>query len=320
MALSSLFVCQDSQLLRIFQDVLRDLDIGLASCTTIGEARRLLAEHRFDALLIECDAERTNLLVLKSLRHFPHNRHAIAVVITRNRPEIAAARKCGAHFIIESPLVLPRVAATLRAAKNLMYRERRLSLRRSIRKSVSFTRDNKQHFEALILDLSPTGMAIRSQQAQFTKSQPVRLRFLLPATDSAIEIQGHVVWADDHGRTGISFTSVHESRAGQLDVWLREHRRWLQKSTPQLRAKLIQSGSEPVEATVLDLSDGEMAIRCTERLEAGSVVEVQMLSSRFSEFLPTPAKVVWAHHTGAAGISFLRHSPELERIIKLWTP
>ena len=320
MPLSSLFVCQDPHLLRIFQDVLRDLDISLSSCATIGEARRLLAERKFDALLVECDAEKNNLLVLKSLRHFPHNRHSIALVITRNRAEITAARKCGAHFILESPLIVPRVTATLRAARNLMYRERRLSLRRSIRKQVSFTRDNKENFDALILDLSPTGMALRTPQTQFTKSQPVRLRFLLPATDSAIDVHGHVVWADEHGRTGISFTTVHESRAGQLDAWLREHRRWLQKATPQLKAKLMQSGSEPVEATVLDLTDGEMAVRCTERLQAGSLVEVQLLSSKFTECLPTPAKVVWAHHTGAAGISFLNHSPELERIIKLWAP
>src|SRR5262249_21099421 len=154
---------------------------------TIGEARRLLSERKFDALLVECDAEQNNLLVLKSLRHFPHNRNAIALVITRNRAEIGAARKCGAHFILESPLVLPRVTATLRAAKTLIPRERRLSLRRSIRKQVSFTRDNKHHFDALILDLSPTGMALRTPQTQFKKSQPVRLRFLLPATDSAIE-------------------------------------------------------------------------------------------------------------------------------------
>jgi DNA-binding response OmpR family regulator len=319
MPLSSLFVCQDPHLLRIFQDVLRDLDIGLQSCATIGEARRLLSRRKFDAVLIECDSRQENLLVLKSLRHFPHNKHAISIVITRNRPDVTAARKGGAHFIIESPLVLPRVTATLRAAKNLMHRERRLSLRRSIRKQVSFTRDNRENFEALILDLSPTGIAIRSEKTQFTKSQPVRLRFLLPATDSAIEIHGHVVWADDHGRTGISFTTVHESRAGQLDLWLREHRRWRQKATPQLRAKLTQDGSEPVEATVLDLSDGEMAIRCTERLETGTLVEVQLLSPRFSEHVPAPAKVVWAHHTGAAGISFLQHNPELERIIKLWT-
>src|SRR5256885_16252742 len=136
MPLSSLFVCQDPHLLRIFQDVLRDLDIGLESCATIGEARRLLSKRKFDAVLIECDTREENLLVLKSLRHFPHNRHAISLVITRNQPEITSARKGGAHFIIESPLVLPRVATTLRAAKNLMHRERRLSLRRSIRKQV----------------------------------------------------------------------------------------------------------------------------------------------------------------------------------------
>ena len=64
---------------------------------------------------------------------------------------------------------------------------------------------------------------------------------------------------------------------------------------------------------------GEMAIRCTERLQTGALVEVQLLSPRFSECLPAPAKVVWAHHTGAAGISFLHHNPELERIIRLWT-
>jgi hypothetical protein len=53
----------------------------------------------------------------------------------------------------------------------------------------------------------------------------LRANFTLPGEKHAIEVEGEITWADDHGRLGVHFISMPDSSRAVLERWLAERGR-----------------------------------------------------------------------------------------------
>ncbi len=317
MTLSSLLLCQDQHLRRVFNLVLKDLEVEVELCEDAYTAKQLLAQRRFDAVLVECDHRQENLDFLSSLKKSPYNKRAILLSIVKEPTQVRSLRDLGVHFVIEEPVSVARVTPTLRAARNLMNRERRRSFRKSVQMPVNFRRDGNTEFDGIILDLSRDGIAIKSHEL-FQKAHRTHLSFCLPGTDQTIEVEGEVVWKDEYGRAGIHFTGLRPESETKLEKWLWDRRRFSRKSVIEVTARLTNPHVKELEARVLDLSEGGMAIKCSEQLQPGSTFQVQISSSASKERPEAVGKVVWAA-ARLAGITFVNMSPRSQEILGDWT-
>jgi DNA-binding response OmpR family regulator len=80
MNLQSLLVCSDDRTLRVLRKVLGELEIGVEHCADPAGATKKLARQNFEAVIVDCEDERSFSL-LKSVRRAQHNKKALAVAI-----------------------------------------------------------------------------------------------------------------------------------------------------------------------------------------------------------------------------------------------
>ena len=316
-SLTSLLLCHDPNLKRVLKLILKDLEIEVEHCETPYRAKQLLSQRRFDAVLVECDVKEENLLFLQNLKKLPYNQRAVLLAMVKEQKHARIARDAGVHFVVEGPVSTARLSTTMRAARNLMNRERRQAFRRPVELLTNFSRDAGEEFDAVILDLSHEGMAIKSHEI-FEKSKDVALRFCLPGTTDVIRTRGKVAWCDDYGRCGIRFAQLHPESKLKLDAWLRERRRSMRKVVAQFTAYLRQGEGKEFEVSLLDLSEGGMSIKSDGRLEKGTIFQLRIVAPDKSDSIHTSGKVTWVHER-TAGINFIEIIPEHERILKLWT-
>ncbi len=316
LSLTSILLCKDPELTRTFQGVLKDLEIQYEHCETPYRARQLLAQRRFDAVLVECDSKEENLIFLQNFKKLPYNQRAVLLAVAREQKDARLARDAGVHFVVDGPVSKARLTTTMRAARNLMNRERRQAFRRPVELLTNFIRDNRKEFDAVILDLSHEGMAIKSHQI-FEKARNVALRFRLPGTRDIIDTKGKVAWSDDYGRAGIRFTQLHPESKLKLDAWLRERRRSMRKEVAKFTAFLSAAGEKEFAVSLLDLSEGGMSIKTDQKLEKGRIFHLRVVAPDQSDSIQTTGKVSWVHNW-TAGISFIEIIPEHERILKHW--
>jgi c-di-GMP-binding flagellar brake protein YcgR len=242
----------------------------------------------------------------------------LVLAIAGEREQIQQVRQAGAHFVVENPVSLSRLATTMRVARNLMDRERRRAFRRSVHTLVSFTRGDGHTFDAFIADLSQTGMALRSTETLFEKGSRVSLRFHLPATEYFVEVHATVVRSDDYGQTGFHFTSLPAESERHIENWLRERRQCLRQPVTEILADCTMNSKKDFPATVLNVSCSGAAIRSSEALCSGTHLKMRMTASDTRESAEVSGEVVWADRCGGAGVRFVGLSSESERLLEAW--
>jgi CheY-like chemotaxis protein len=218
MALTSLLVCSDAQAIQVLSRILQDLGIAVEPCGDLRMARARLEDRHFDALLVDCQDQAAAVELIAIARNAPDNKTvAIAIVSGQNQDHDIFAK--GANFILYKPISRERAAHSMRAARGLMRRERRLRPRIPVQASTSITYADKADVPAALVDLSEDGVAIRSDNKlpPFCK---VYFQFALPGNASLIRLSGEVMWQDSSGRVGIRFAQVPQSSRRLLNDWL----------------------------------------------------------------------------------------------------
>ena len=107
MNLNSLLVCPDDRVLRVLRNVLSELEIHVEHCADDVSAAKKLAQHRFEAVIIDCKDERSFGL-LSSLRSGKQNRKSVAIAIIDTRTILQTAFKLGANFVVYKPISTER--------------------------------------------------------------------------------------------------------------------------------------------------------------------------------------------------------------------
>src|ERR1035438_237348 len=141
MNLTSLLVCSDDRSLRVLRSGLCELEIDVEHGADHMSAAKELAQRNFGAVIIDCKDERSFGL-LSSLRSGQHNSKSMAIAIIEARTNLQAALKRGANFFVFKPISTEKAKSSFRAARALMKRERRRSVRLQVKIAAYFRFQN----------------------------------------------------------------------------------------------------------------------------------------------------------------------------------
>lgn len=221
----------DSELIEKFTAALRVLGIQNEPCIDLDRAGKRLYD-RFDAVLVDC-CDDSGLALIKQVRESHANARAIVFAIA----DFQNSRNLGslANFTIPKPVNWDMAKRTLRAARTLIHRERRLSERSQMRSTALISVDAKE-VAVRMLDLSMRGMLVQ-WTGKLELNRRVMIRFNLPDTKIGINCKGRIAWTDERGQTGIEFLNLSEDVTTQMQRWL-DGTRNTRRSIPAVRSNV----------------------------------------------------------------------------------
>jgi CheY-like chemotaxis protein len=236
MNLTSLLVCSDDRALRILRNVLGELEIHVEHCADTVSAAKKLAQHSFEAVIIDCKDE-CSFGLLKSVRSGQQNRKSVAIAIIDARTNLQTAFKLGANFVVYKPISTEKAKSSFRAARALLKRERRRSGRLEVNIPAYFRFQDGEGEQASISGLSEGGLSVRLASSPGKKSGVIAFSFALPDTTTVIEATGMIAWQDSRCRVGIQFATLSDASHNSLKEWL--HLQSGEKHDPPIRCSLV---------------------------------------------------------------------------------
>jgi CheY-like chemotaxis protein len=306
MNLDSLLVCSDDRALRVLRNVLGELEIHVEHCADHVSAAKKLAQQSFEAVIIDCDDEHSFGLLTR-IRSGPQNRKAVAIAIIDARTNLQTAFKLGANFVVYKPITTEKVKSSFRAARALMKRERRRSVRLEVNIPAYFRFQNGDGEQAPISGLSEGGISVRFARSPGTKSGLIAFSFALPDSTTVIEATGMIAWQDSRRRAGLQFATLSDASHQSLKEWLR-----------------LQSGEihdPPIRCSLMGLSFGGCFLRTQSPFPAQTRVELLLRAADCS--VKTAGKVRVMDPELGMGIEFLNrtfeHRRRLEQLIQQMT-
>ena len=205
---------RDSDLMEKFTAALRVLGIQNEPVIELHKAIARLYD-RFDAVVVDC-ADDSGLELIKAVRLSYANSRAIVFAVT----DFEHSRGLGAqvNFQIPKPVDWELAKRTLRAARTLIHRERRLAERSQMRCTALIVVDSKE-VAVRMLDMSMRGMLVQ-WSGKIDVNRRVLIRFNLPDTKTTVNCKARVAWTDHRGQTGLEFLNVPEEIAEKMQAWL----------------------------------------------------------------------------------------------------
>src|SRR6266478_8888135 len=220
MALTSLVVCEDRNAVQVLGQILQELTIGVEHCADLSAAASRLAAQHFDAVVVDCKDQSAAIEFIATVRKLPINKATLIIGLVDGREQVRDIFGQGANFIVYKPVSVERAAGSLRAARGLMAREKRIKLRVSLHSPASIAYGTAENVPATLLDLSEDGLAIQSERRLPLRCK-VYFQFNLPGGKSAVRLSGDVVWQDSSGRVGIRFVDVPQTSRRTLNEWIK---------------------------------------------------------------------------------------------------
>jgi CheY-like chemotaxis protein len=218
MTLQALLVSTDDSAADVLGRVLPTLGIAMDRSSEAETTIARIQQQKFDALVVDFDDTKLAEAVLEQMRQISPTSLSVALVADATKVRNILSR--GAHFVLYKPLSEEAAKAGLRAAEALLNRERRRAFRVPVQAPVEITLADERKVDAILLDLSETGMDVLTPEAQ-AAGTVLGFHFQLP--DSALQVQGRgqVAWANPNGQTGVEFVDLPEAMAGEMKAWLR---------------------------------------------------------------------------------------------------
>jgi CheY-like chemotaxis protein len=210
MTLSALLVCVDEASARLLQKALEELNIEVESCPDFVRAGIRLAQERFDAVIIDGKSTKQVISLLRETRQSRRNDATLAVAVLAGQENIRDVFSLGANFILYKPLAYDRALSSLRAARGVMYREKRKKARAPVHAQATIDYANVEQEKATLIDLAENGMSVQFGQ-KLPPVNKVYFQFKLPGQTTNIRLSGQVMWQDWKGRAGVQFADVPQA-------------------------------------------------------------------------------------------------------------
>jgi DNA-binding response OmpR family regulator len=240
MTLDSLLLSQDPDLVRVVRPTLEKLSIDVEICHEARAAADILISEKFDAVIVDCDDLTGGLGVLQGLRSTPSNKNSVTfAILNGKRTTTQEAFGMGANFVLQKPISLLNASRCFHAALNFMMRERRRYFRHPVKMPVQILLGDKV-VKATTTNLSESGIALMLREA-LPKGASLRLQFALPETESKLDLEAEVVWADLKGRAGFRFHNVPKELQEQLETWLDDR---LEEELPGAKERIAAAEAE----------------------------------------------------------------------------
>jgi CheY-like chemotaxis protein len=229
MALQSLLLSCDDEVIRVLRRVLSDLEIEVEVCTVSEKAAEELARRKWDAVIIDCDDVQGALDVLRAVRQTPSNKTSTAFAIINGITTVRSAFELGANLALEKPITADRALHSFRAVHGMMLQERRRYFRHPVDMAVTLKFEDKGKHRlhevlATAVNLSEGGMAVKLKASvpAIHMKAVAAVNFMLPGTNTRIETNGIVAWADGEGQAGVRFENTPYSVKDHLARWFTE--------------------------------------------------------------------------------------------------
>jgi len=204
------FLCQQTHCLSMHMETACDL----------GSAMRKLCQSKFEGLIVDFELGDDGLRLLGRLSGLTSNRRAVSFAIVTDERQAASAFQAPATFVLQRPFDTPVVVRTLRAARPMMFRERRRDYRYPIEVRMLIRAEGSE-FVGSSVNISETGIAL-SSPSPLKIGARVQLHVELPRMAQPLVVTGEVCWSDEDGRSGIHFLELHAKTLEQLQLWLSE--------------------------------------------------------------------------------------------------
>lgn len=295
MNLHSLLVCSDDRTLRVLRNVLGELEIDVEHCADPGDAARKLAKRRFEAVIVDCN-EGGDFSLLAGVRSGQHNRKSMAVAIIDAHTDFRTVFELGANFVVYKPISSEKAKSSFRAARALMRREQRRSVRLETNIQAYFRFENGEGEQGTISGLSEGGVSVRFASTR-KKQGVIGFCFALPDTTTVIEATGMIAWQNSLQRAGIQFVTLSDSSRRILKEWLH-----------------VQSGDKhdpPLHATLIALTPGGCFLGTQSPFPAQTRIELLLRAADAS--LRTAAKVRFMDPELGMGIEFMNRTLDHRR-------
>jgi len=219
MTLESLLISRDAALLGVLRPTLEKMSVNVAVCSAIQTGSEMLGQHKYDAVIVDCDDLQGGVELLRSLRKTQSNASSVAFAVLNGGTTTQEAFQLGANFVLQKPLTPLNATRCLNAALSFMVRERRRYFRHPVDMPVRISVPEGPELTATATNLSEGGIAIRFAGTLPKDTQPC-LHFTLPGSNTSLEIRGNIAWADGTGNAGIKFVEIPQSSQYQLEKWL----------------------------------------------------------------------------------------------------
>lgn len=220
MNLKSLLLCRDPQVLKTLGRLLDEMRVGVEVCSEVEFGMEMFSRKKFDAVIVDMGMP-GGADLLRALQRTSHNRNLVTFALIDGQTNLRTAFELGAHFVVHKPISPERAKLTMRAAHNLMRRDRRNLNRHNLQVVASLIFESGQEIQAIVTDLSDTGMSVFLAEPP-TGGCNVRLALPLPGTQKTVEGWGEMVWVDAEGRAGIRFVQLPQiSQKELLAQWLK---------------------------------------------------------------------------------------------------
>jgi DNA-binding response OmpR family regulator len=219
-----LLLSHDLETVTAFRRSSAEMGIQLYLCEEARDARSALREHRYDAVVIDCDDTHAGRTVLKSVRQGRANRAAVVLAILNGDTHGADAVDMGANLVLNKPVSCDRARQELRRVRALIGNDERQFPRYPAEGTayVSFGRTIDRRADIRNLALGGMGLHLRDP---IEEDEILRLRFQLPGTTTVIQAQGEIVWADPQGGVGIRFVGLAGNSRVELEKWIQARAR-----------------------------------------------------------------------------------------------
>jgi len=187
-------------------------------CTDPQRVSARLRSGHFQAAIVDANDRPGARAVLDAVQHAPGRHKPLVLVLIDKDTDLAAVFDAGVQLAIYKPITFERVRDGVRAARNLMIRERRSKSRRvPVEITAALTTGTGQGIPVRMSDLSETGASILGEH-QIHLTQSVFLEFLLPGSVTTVKVKAEVVWRNVHGQLGLRFMA--NPCAAALAEWL----------------------------------------------------------------------------------------------------
>ena len=219
MTLSALLVCVDEAAAHVLRQVLEELSIRVESCPDFLRAGVRLAQERYDVVIVDAKSNAQAISLLRDTRSSRLNDATLAVAVVAGQESIREMFSLGVNFVLYKPVAYDRALSSLRAAREVLRKDKRKNARSAVHAQATIDYANVQQERATLVDLAQEGM-----QVQFGKKLPpvskVYFQFKLPAQTANIRLSGQVVWQEWNGRAGIQFVDVPKTSRRLLTDFL----------------------------------------------------------------------------------------------------
>jgi DNA-binding response OmpR family regulator len=220
--LKGLLFSSDAQVLSVMNQVLDNFEIEAEVCDEPEKALNAISHRKLDTLIMDWEDKDEPTRVMDALRRSAKNAKSTAVAIVSGTPDMQAASRAGANFMIYKPMNIDQATHCLRAAYGNILLQRRRSARCLVDIPLVGTLVGVGQVEGRIIDISAGGLAFLCQEA-VEPDQQVSIGFKLPETSVIIHVTGRVVGVvskDGRTRAGMSFSSIPPGEFALLERWL----------------------------------------------------------------------------------------------------